>query len=187
MLPDLASVCFLIDALRRLKSLAKGTMHIETWQLAWHIWSFASVVVAGVLLSVSTINAWDNPTWFYITYEGIVVVMFMCELPFIYIINKIVSQALFSKQREDHTNRNPSELSDEDLQRALQDERIDRDLEHQSLSDDRLDESDVSRASSLMLERKSQYDGGRSTYNFSDKTTLIESRASNDFVHKFQQ
>lgn len=90
-LPDLISAAFLIDALRRLKNLAKETMHLETWQLTLHVWSFASVILAGVLLSVSTLHSWEHPSWFYATYEGIILTVFICELPFIYIINKIVS------------------------------------------------------------------------------------------------
>jgi hypothetical protein len=68
--------------------------------MVWHIWSFVSVAISGVLLSVSTIKTWDNPKFFYATYIAIVLLVFLCELPFIYIINKIVSQAVIAKERE---------------------------------------------------------------------------------------
>lgn len=92
--PSMFSVGFLVDALRRIKNLATGTMHIEVWQMIWHIWSFVSVVIAGILLSVSTLHAWKNPTWFYTTYVGIIGLVFLCELPFFHILNKIVTQAV---------------------------------------------------------------------------------------------
>jgi len=90
-LPDTISILFLIDSLRRLKVVSSGVMHIEIWQMILHIWSFVSVVVAGTLLSISTMHAWKKPTYFYATYESIVLMVFLCELPFIYIINKVVS------------------------------------------------------------------------------------------------
>ena len=92
--PSMFSVSFLIDSLRRVKKLASGTMHIETWQMVWHIWSFISVVIAGIMLSVATLHAWQNPKWFYATYLGIICLLFICELPFLWILNKIVSQAV---------------------------------------------------------------------------------------------
>lgn len=59
--------------------------------MVWHIWSFAAVTIAGILLSIMTYHAWQTPKMFYFTYELIILMIFMCELPFIYIINKIVS------------------------------------------------------------------------------------------------
>ncbi len=89
-LPDVISVVFLIDALRRLKIVTKGVMIIQTWQMIWHIWSFALVAIAGILLCVATRHTWRHADWFYVTYELIVVLVFLCELPFIYIISKVV-------------------------------------------------------------------------------------------------
>lgn len=68
--------------------------------MIWHIWSFASLTIDGILLSVTTRNAWENPKWFYSAYTLIVLLVFFCELPFIYIVNRIVNQAITSKQRE---------------------------------------------------------------------------------------
>ena len=89
-LPDVISVAFLIDALRRLKIVTKGVMIIQTWQMIWHIWSFALVAIGGILLCVATRHTWQHANWFYVTYELIVLLVFLCELPFIYIISKVV-------------------------------------------------------------------------------------------------
>ena len=67
--------------------------------MIWHIWSFASVAIAGTLLSVATRHAWRHAKWFYFTYELILVLVFFCELPFIYIINRVVGQAINSKKQ----------------------------------------------------------------------------------------
>jgi len=90
-LPAFVAIGFLIDALYRLKTLAHGSMHIETWQIIWHVWSFVLVCICGILLSVATIHTWKNPGWFYATYLSIICLIFMCEVPFLYIINKIVT------------------------------------------------------------------------------------------------
>ena len=88
--PAFISLCFLIDSLRRLQLIAKGVLHIETAQMVWHIWSFMSVVIAGILLSVTTRHAFQHADWFYFTYYLIVLLIFMCELPFIYIISRVI-------------------------------------------------------------------------------------------------
>ena len=81
-LPDAGSALFLFNALYRLRRLAHGTMHIETKQLLLHAWSFVTVCIAGVLLSFSTLHTWRHATWFYTTYFAIIVMVFVCELPF---------------------------------------------------------------------------------------------------------
>ena len=101
--PNIFSLGFLIDSLRRLRLIAKGVLHIETFQMIWHIWSFVLVVIAGILLSVATNKGegFDKPKLLYITYECIIIMLWACELPFIYIINKVINQAYVSKKHRE--------------------------------------------------------------------------------------
>lgn len=101
--PNIFSLGFLIDSLRRLRQIAKGVLHIETFQMIWHIWSFVLVVIAGILLSIATNKGegFDNPKLLYITYECIIITLWACELPFIYIIKKVINQAYVSKKNRE--------------------------------------------------------------------------------------
>lgn len=90
-LPDLVSAAFLIDALRRFNLITKGAFTIETWQMVWHVWSFLTIAIGGILFSIATSQTWNNPVWSYTTYLLIVVLVFCCELPFIFIIYRILS------------------------------------------------------------------------------------------------
>ena len=92
--PSFISMVFLGDALRRLRKASKGVLQMETWQLVWHIWSFFSVFVSGVLLSISVRKAWTETRFFYVTYVLLLVFIFLCEVPFIFILNKIMSQGV---------------------------------------------------------------------------------------------
>jgi hypothetical protein len=87
-------------------------------------------------LSVATRHAWQHAKWFYFTYELIIVLVFFCELPFIYIINRVVGQAINSKKlnQESSQQLNPEEIRQTDLT----DEEIDRELkgEEQPSCDD---------------------------------------------------
>ena len=87
--PNFVALIILCDALRRLRNIAKGVLSMETWQMIWHFWSFFLVMSAGVILSVMTHHAWQHSKEFYVSYGLIVVMIFACELPFIYILNKI--------------------------------------------------------------------------------------------------
>jgi hypothetical protein len=78
--------------------------------MVWHIWSFAAVTFAGILLSIMTYHAWKTPKMFYFTYELIILMIFVCELPFIYIINKIVSQGIKSRERDEMMARKSSSV-----------------------------------------------------------------------------
>lgn len=97
--PDLISAAFLIDALRRLKSAAAGVFHIQIWQMVWHVWAFFLFALGGICLSYTLGHPWSNPEIFYYSYELILVLCFMCELPFIYIIHRILTQAIVAQNR----------------------------------------------------------------------------------------
>lgn len=97
--PDLISAAFLIDALRRLKSAASGVFQIEIWQMVWHVWAFVLFGLGGIVLSVTLSHPWSNPEVFYYSYEMILVLVFMCELPFIYIIHRLLTQAIMAQNR----------------------------------------------------------------------------------------
>jgi hypothetical protein len=50
--------------------------------------------VSGVLLSISVRKAWTETRFFYVTYVLLLVFIFLCEVPFIFILNKIMSQGV---------------------------------------------------------------------------------------------
>ena len=93
-----------------------------------HIWSYFSVLVAGVLLSVTTRHAWQHAKWLYFTYELIGVLIFLCELPFIFIINRVIDQAYISKKKaevmrddtSDHTDNSDNSVKKVDLRDDLE-------------------------------------------------------------------
>lgn len=89
--PSIISFCFIVDALRRLKQVAKGCLCIETWQMAWHIWSYGFIIVAAIFLSVTTVHAFEHTFWFYLTYGIVVILLFFCELPFLFILNRLAT------------------------------------------------------------------------------------------------
>lgn len=99
LVPSIISFFFLLDALRRLKQVAKGALQIETWQMVWHIWSYGFIIMDGIFLVVFSKNTYEHVKWFYLSYAGILLLLFFCELPFLYIINRIVTQAIISKKR----------------------------------------------------------------------------------------
>ncbi len=101
--PNVISVIVLLDSLRRLKQASKGFLEIETWQMVWHIWSFTAVTFDGILLSLCTRNARKYPKLFYATYMSLVILLFCCEMPFLFIINRIVSQAINSKKIQEES------------------------------------------------------------------------------------
>lgn len=56
--------------------------------MVWHIWSFFAVTVDGVLLSIA---ANQHTKWVYIVYYLILILLAACELPFVFILNRIVN------------------------------------------------------------------------------------------------
>lgn len=92
--PNVISVVVLMDSIRRLKRASKGSLEIETWQMVWHIWSFTAVTFDGIGLSLCTRNASSNPKFFYGTYMTLVILLFCCEMPFLFIVNRITGQAI---------------------------------------------------------------------------------------------
>ena len=56
--PNFIALFILCDALYRINKVAKGFLHMETWQMVWHIQSFFFVSISGVLLCVATHRDW---------------------------------------------------------------------------------------------------------------------------------
>lgn len=67
--------------------------------------------------------------------------VFFCELPFIYIINRIVTQAITSKEREKELALLSNDVS---LDYKLRDESIDRALACSSVKDDSYNRDSIS-------------------------------------------
>ena len=62
-----------------------------------HIWSFAAVTIAGILLSVIThpeVFADNGSLPIYICYELVMVMVFLAELPFTYLVNNVLDTGL---------------------------------------------------------------------------------------------
>ena len=80
-----------------------------------HIWSFTAVTLSGVFLAIITHQGVfeGHHKTFYICYEFVMVMIFVAEVPFIWIINNVLDQGL-NKQKQ------LKELEEKKL-RALQD------------------------------------------------------------------
>ena len=95
--PQFVSLMFLLDALRRLRKVTAGNFVIDTFQMILHISGFAGVVGTGTWLTITThgVNTRENGIKrFYINLDCVVAMIFLAELPFLYIINRLVSQSL---------------------------------------------------------------------------------------------
>jgi len=90
-IPGVISCGIIIDALHRLRRLSKGVLQLETWQMVWHAWSFIFVLIAGVLLLLCSRKPWEHIERFYSSYYLLLILLFMCEIPFIWILNRIVT------------------------------------------------------------------------------------------------
>jgi len=69
--------------------------------MVWHIWSFAFVVITGVLVCIVTHATFHHPGWFYFCYYLLLVCIFFTELPFIYILNNVINQALHKTRKSE--------------------------------------------------------------------------------------
>lgn len=69
--------------------------------MVWHIWSYTVVILDALMLSVVTTKLFNSAWWFYCTYEIFIILVFFVELPFIYIVDKVITQAMISKKKEE--------------------------------------------------------------------------------------
>lgn len=91
-LPCIISLVFMGDAMRRLKKIVvRSKLLIDTWQFFWHMVSYSMLAVSAILLEVASRNSWDHASVFFWVYGGFVVALFMSQMPFVYIINRLVS------------------------------------------------------------------------------------------------
>ncbi len=79
--------------------------------MVWHIWSFFAVTVDGILLSIA---ANQHTKWVYVVYYLILVLLAACELPFVFILNRIVNQAMESHQTDGEIDELSSEQNEQD-------------------------------------------------------------------------
>lgn len=70
--------------------------------MVWHIWSFFCVTVDGILLAILANHSADNPRLFYAAYLSLLSLLIGCEFPFIFILTRLVSQAIQTIKREAH-------------------------------------------------------------------------------------
>ena len=80
--------------MRRLRMMVKTKFHIDVWQFFWHMISFAMLAVSAILLEVNSRHAWQNEKSYYRFYAAFIVTLFLSQMPFVYILNRLVSQSL---------------------------------------------------------------------------------------------
>ena len=104
LIPEFLSMIFLCDALRRFRAIAKGVLKIETTQIFWHVVTFILFVIGSIFLVICVDSgAWDSPQasrTFYALYENIMVVVFISEIPFIWIVFRIQRIEISQKNAE---------------------------------------------------------------------------------------
>ena len=122
--PELVSLCVLVDALRRLRNITAGQFAIDTAQMILHIAGFTLVVGTGIWLTYTTRHPFvtedgsDKNAWlFYLNLYCVVVMVFLAELPFLYIINRLITQSLRAEKISSELNVKQVEVhpSEEDL------------------------------------------------------------------------
>jgi hypothetical protein len=92
--PSFISIIFMLDAMRRLRTMVKTKFHIDVWQFFWHMISFTMLAVSAILLEVNSRHAWQNEKSYYRFYAAFIVTLFLSQMPFVYILNRLVSQNL---------------------------------------------------------------------------------------------
>jgi len=84
-----------MDALRRIRKITAGSFVLDTWQMVFHIACFFCVVCSGVLLATLSLILLTQgkilTKKLYILLDCIIALIFAAELPFLYIINRLVS------------------------------------------------------------------------------------------------
>ena len=88
---------FLTDALRRIRKITAGRFALDTWQMLVHILCFLLVMSSGIGLawiSNELLGGEVLGRFLYILLDCIIGLVFLAELPFLYIINRLVTQSL---------------------------------------------------------------------------------------------
>jgi len=84
--------------LRRIRKLTAGSFALDTWQMFVHIACFLLVMSSGIGLAVISNLLIKNQTILgkrlYILLDCIIGLVFLAEIPFLYIINRLVTQSL---------------------------------------------------------------------------------------------
>ena len=95
---------FLTDALRRIRKITAGRFALDTWQMLVHILCFLLVMSSGIGLAWISNSLLHQESkvfgkYLYILLDCIIGLVFLAELPFLYIINRLVTQSLrFQKE-----------------------------------------------------------------------------------------
>ena len=89
--PSFISVFFLVDAMRRLRTIVRSKFAIDTWQFFWHMISYILLAASAVLLEVDSRDAWSEAKRFFWVYEAFIITISLSQIPFVYILNRLVS------------------------------------------------------------------------------------------------
>jgi hypothetical protein len=73
------------------------------------MFSFGLLMVSAVLLAVNSRHAWRNPRSFFVIYETFIVTIFVSQMPFLYILNRLVNHSLHKKS-ETKVEKQPPEV-----------------------------------------------------------------------------
>lgn len=87
----------LIDALYKLRKVVKGVFAVDTWQMILHVSAYTLVFINGIIMLGLAYNAKKNfkglsyaSTNFYKGYNAFIILIFISQLPFSYIIYRLI-------------------------------------------------------------------------------------------------
>lgn len=86
----------LIDALYKLRKVVKGVFAVDTWQMILHVSAYTLVFINGIIMLGLAYNAKKNKelsyasTNFYKGYNAFIILIFISQLPFSYIIYRLI-------------------------------------------------------------------------------------------------
>jgi len=85
----------LIDALLKLRKIVKAAFVVDTWQMILHVSAYLLVFLSGIFLLIieytSEVNKSYESLTFYQLYEVFIICVFLSQLPFSYIIFRLIN------------------------------------------------------------------------------------------------
>lgn len=83
----------LIDALYKLRKVVKGVFAVDTWQMILHVSAYTLVFINGIIMLGLAYNVKGlsyASTNFYKGYNAFIILIFISQLPFSYIIYRLI-------------------------------------------------------------------------------------------------
>lgn len=121
LLAAIISNVLLIDALRRLNKIVKGVFAVDTWQMICHVAAYTLVLASGILLIFLAYNNREihayQIKWFYHIYQFFILTVFLSQLPFCYILHRLIIQSKltqFESEKSSEVTEIEHNISDSD-------------------------------------------------------------------------